>query len=260
MKKALCLLGLCLALGGSAPVADAHDLLPKALVEYVQTHPTATPAEIEAFMNGTPALASKDTASKMRLIEAAKHPQQTGFFGNALAFIRLGIGHILSGPDHILFVLSLLLVFHSLRHTLTLISCFTLSHSITLLLAGSNLLVLSARIVEPMIAFSIAFMAISTVFFREQRYKSLIVFGFGLFHGLGFAGLLRDLAIPQESFVSSLLFFNVGIEVGQMIILCCALPLLFLCRHKRWYPQMIRVFAIAISAIALVWMMERFWL
>ena len=137
----------------------------------------------------------------------------------------MGIEHILVGLDHILFVLTLLLVFVSIGEISKLATVFTVAHSLTLILAGTGLLVLSLAFVEPIIALSIACMAIATVFFSScpimKRYgvKTSLVFFFGLFHGLGFVGLLLELSIPADTFLSSLLVFNVEIEIGQLIII-----------------------------------------
>ncbi len=128
-----------------APVA-AHDLIPKNVQEYLQKNPQATDDEIKAFVEGNaPDLAkAKSQESVIRLVRQ----RQTSFLDNAFDFLKLGIKHILSGPDHILFVLSLLLVYISLRHTLRLTLTFTAAHSITLILAGSGILTLSSRIVN----------------------------------------------------------------------------------------------------------------
>jgi hypothetical protein len=146
-----------------------------------------------------------------------------------------------------------------LRYTLT----FTLAHSLTLVLAGSGILTLSSRVVEPVIALSIAVMAIATVFFSQNKYikntksKLSIIFFFGLFHGLGFAGLLQEINVPDDKFISSLLAFNVGIEAGQLVVIALALPIIYLLRNKRWYPLFIKIIAITISVIAIFWMIQR---
>ncbi len=246
----------------SAPPVFAHDLLPKQVVQYLAEHPHATPEEIQTYAQTLdPATAAKFTNTK-DVVETLRN-QRTNLLDNSFDFLKLGVGHILSGPDHILFVLSMLLVFATITELLQLTSTFTIAHSITLLLAGSGILVLSPRITEPLIAFSIAYMAIFTVFVaksdtpRALRNKIATVFFFGLFHGLGFAGLLREIAIPNDKFLSSLLSFNIGIEVGQLIIVFCAVPCIFFARNKSWYPKVIQVLASAISLVALFWVLQR---
>ena len=195
----------------------------------------------------------------MRILKNSK----TNLFDNAADFFRLGVGHILSGMDHILFVLSMLLVFATITELLQLTSAFTVAHSITLILAGTGILVLSPRISEPLIALSIAVMALASVFLERGMFSDRIraklstVFFFGLFHGLGFAGLLQEISIPDDTFMSSLLAFNVGIEVGQLVIIATALPFIFFFRNARWYPRFIKISAIVISLIAIFWFFQR---
>lgn len=119
-------------------------------------------------MSQTPEFADKfeNGAEILKIIRN----NQTSFFDNIYDFFRIGVGHILSGPDHILFVLSLLLVFISWKDILKLTGIFTIAHSITLLLAGTGLLVLSSRIIEPIIALSIAYVAFTSVFLKDTLY------------------------------------------------------------------------------------------
>jgi len=130
-------------------------------------------------------------------------------------------------------------------------------------LAGAGILTLSTHITEPLIAISISFVAITSVFLKKYKFfgnfkaKLGTVFFFGLFHGLGFAGLLEEIHIPQEHFVSSLFSFNVGIEIGQLIIVALALPLIILAREKKWYSIAIKILAIIIALLGILWAFER---
>lgn len=150
-----------------------------------------------------------------------------------------------------------------MAETLKLVTSFTLAHSVTLILAGAGLLVLTPEFVEPLIALSIAVMALFSVFYPKDGLlqsnwsKVGIVFFFGLFHGLGFAGLLEEIAIPQDKFVSSLFAFNVGIEIGQVIIIALTLPFIYYFRNRTWYPLVIKIIAIGISIVALLWFIQR---
>jgi hydrogenase/urease accessory protein HupE len=177
--------------------------------------------------------------------------------------VRLGIIHILEGTDHVLFVCSLLLIYTTFKREAILLSVFTLAHSISLIIAGSGILTLSSRIVEPVVALSITYMAITSVFlkrykaFRAHGNKVSTVFIFGLFHGLGFAGLLKNIQIPDDRFISSLLSFNIGIELGQFAIVAVALPFIYLYKNKKWYPKVIQVIAITIAIIGLLWGFQR---
>jgi hydrogenase/urease accessory protein HupE len=261
MKKII--ISLVLALLVLIPVTiSAHELLPKQLVEYIKANPNATPEEIQAYIqNQTPEFAEK-VKSKEDVIRIIGK-RDTGLLDNLLDFIKLGIQHILSGYDHILFVLSLLLVFISLKTILKLTGTFTIAHSITLILAGTGILTLNPRIVEPLIALSISYVAITTVFLKDRKFigearsKIFTVFFFGLFHGLGFAGLLKEIQIPEDRFLTSLIAFNVGIEIGQLIILAVTLPLIYYFRNKSWYPRLIQVFAIIIGGLGIFLAIQR---
>ncbi len=240
----------------------AHELLPKEVVEYIQDNPEATPEQIQEFVSkSSPELAEK-YESKEELVGAVKGSQNLGFFSNGFLFIQAGISHILSGPDHILFVLSLLLVFVSFKHILKMTSAFTIAHSITLILAGTAVLTLSSAIVEPIIALSIAYVAFTAVYFRDKSWASAtktipVVFLFGLFHGLGFAGLLQEIEIPKNLFVSSLLFFNVGIELGQLMVIAVVLPAIYFFKDKIWYTKVTTVLGTVFGLLGIFWGVQR---
>lgn len=243
-------------------IALAHELLPKVLTEYLSQNPDATPEEIQEFIRLEAPNFAEKYQDKDKVLELIRG-QNTNFFDNAYDFIKFGIEHILIGLDHILFVLSLLLVYVSVREILRLTIAFTFAHSITLLVAGSGLLVLSPKIVEPIIALSIAFVALTSVFFKDNKYlgniksKTTMVFIFGLFHGLGFAGLLEEIHLPKDKFISSLLSFNIGIELGQILIILIALPFIYLFRDKKMYPVIIKIIAVAMSVLSVFWVIQR---
>jgi hydrogenase/urease accessory protein HupE len=252
------------------------------LLNYLKNNPAAMEQDILDFMSQNPDITSQDfEAIAPFLIDPQQLDQKTSlaskktalnnqsskireFLVTASIFISLGIEHILSGFDHILFVISLILLWHGWRKILILISVFTVSHSITLILAGSELVELSPKIVEPIIAFSIFYTTLTSVFlskisrfFREFKYKIIIVFIFGLFHGLGFAGLLQNFEIPQDKFISSLLFFNIGVEIGQFLILLISLSVLFFVWKSKNNEKIIKFFAILILFISSFWFLER---
>lgn len=266
MKKTILniIYGLFISVGilTFTPVS-AHELLPKALQEYIQTNPNASVDDIQNFINSQEDLELKEKyTNKEDIVNIVKN-NNTNFFDNSFDFLKLGVEHILSGPDHILFVLSLLLVLVSIKEILKLTGTFTIAHSITLILAGSGILTLSSKIVEPLIALSIAYVAVSTVFlkhkpfFSSEKNKLISIFFFGLFHGLGFAGLLEDVALPKDRLISSLLGFNIGIEVGQLLIVLVAIPLLFLTKNKPWHDRMVQVIAIIIALLGTFWAIQR---
>jgi len=177
-------------------------------------------------------------------------------------YLWLGYTHILpKGLDHILFVLGLFLLSPRARPLLLQVTAFTIAHSITLGLSIYGLLSLPSRIVEPLIALSIAYVAIENLATRELKpWRLALVFLFGLLHGLGFAGVLRELGLPRGEFLTALLTFNVGVEAGQLTVIAAALIVTAPFVRKGWYHQ--RVVAPAswlIAAVGIYWTVVRLW-
>lgn len=176
-------------------------------------------------------------------------------------YLRLGFTHILpDGPDHMLFVLGLLLLTIRLRPLLVQVTAFTLAHCLTLALALYGVVQLPPRIVEPLIALSITYVAVENIFTRRLTpWRPLLVFGFGLLHGLGFAGVLVDLGLPPHDRVAALLAFNAGIEAGQLSVIALAYGLLLhWCKDRPWFKARITVPAsAAIALTGLYWTVER---
>ncbi len=179
-------------------------------------------------------------------------------------YLKLGFEHILPlGLDHILFVLSLYLLEPRLKPVLVQATAFTVAHSITLGLASQGLIYAPPTIVEPLIALSIVFVAVENLLVRQlNRWRIVIVFAFGLIHGLGFAGVLGELGLPSNQFFSALLAFNVGVELGQIAVILLAWAAIGRwTADKPWYHA--RVVVPACGAIALVaawWTVERLFL
>ena len=177
-------------------------------------------------------------------------------------YLQLGYTHILpKGLDHILFVLALFFASTRLKPLIWQISAFTLAHTLTLALATLGLVSLPASIVEPIIALSIAFVAMENLVFKDMtRWRPALVFGFGLFHGLGFAGVLSELGLPPGQLVPSLLSFNLGVELGQLTIIVACWLALHRFRDAAWYPWLVRAVSVAIAGVALWWTVERVFL
>ncbi len=187
--------------------------------------------------------------------------------------IVLGIDHIKIGSDHILFIIALLLpsvlvytsrgwepsagFVSSLWRVTKLVTMFTLAHSITLSLAGLGVFELPSRPVEVIIALSIILAALHNLRPRWANKEWGLAFGFGLFHGLGFAGLLTDLGLDRSNRVWSLLAFNVGVEIGQLAIIGLVFPAIYLLRRTRLYDVGFRVGSVALAVLATGWMLER---
>ncbi len=200
-------------------------------------------------------------------ITRALTPQQWGaqLYVIVSQFVWLGVLHILTGYDHILFLLSLVLLARSLRQVLILVTAFTLAHSVTLTLAGLHIITLSPRVVEPLIALSIVYVAARNIWQLRHHAEAdprsgdrwLVAAGFGLVHGLGFAGALTDAGVPANFFVPALVSFNVGIEGGQLIILLAVLPVLaFIKRWRSWRPVFMSSSAV-IAGLAAIWCIGR---
>ncbi|MDQ7016834.1 MAG: HupE/UreJ family protein [Gammaproteobacteria bacterium] len=183
------------------------------------------------------------------------------WYETASMYLVAGFEHILpKGLDHILFVLGLFLFSLTLRPLLWQVTMFTVAHTLTLGLAMNGWISLPAQVVEPLIAVSIAYIGFENVFRATlQRSRLLLVFVFGLLHGLGFASVLQEFGLPKEAFALALISFNVGVELGQLAIVTLAfLAVGFWFRHKPWYRGRIVIPASLLIAITgLVWAWQR---
>lgn len=179
---------------------------------------------------------------------------------SALSFIVLGIEHILTGYDHLAFLLALLLTGDSLCRNAKIITSFTVAHSLTLALATLGLVDIRAAIVEPLIAASIVFVGLENLFRRPLAARWLVTFGFGLVHGLGFASALRELGIGQLSVraVLPLLSFNVGVELAQIAFAAVVLPLVWkLMRRPVFTLRHVPALSLLITLAGVYWFLAR---
>jgi hydrogenase/urease accessory protein HupE len=147
-------------------------------------------------------------------------------------FLWMGVMHILSGLDHVLFVLTLVIAARTRRELVLIVSSFTLAHSISLALGTFDLVTASPRLVEPLIALSIVYVAVENVVRRAPPSRPAITFGFGLVHGLGFSAALRELGLPARQLVGPLVGFNLGVELGQLAIVLPLLPIVMWLRRS----------------------------
>ena len=179
----------------------------------------------------------------------------------AWRYLTLGFTHIVPhGLDHMLFVLGIYLLSGRARSVLLQVSAFTVAHSITLGLSLYGIVAVSSKIVEPLIAVSIAYVAIENIFLAELKSRRVaLVFAFGLLHGMGFAGALRDLGLPRSEFLTALLTFNIGVETGQLAVIGTAFILIgWHCANRTWYRSRIVVPTSAlIACLAVYWTIER---
>ena len=178
-------------------------------------------------------------------------------------YLVLGFTHILpKGLDHMLFVLGLFLLSTRLAPLLWQVTAFTLAHSITLALSMYGVIALSPAIVEPLIAASIVAVAVENLLTaRLHAWRVFVVFGFGLLHGLGFAGVLTEIGLPRDEFVTGLIAFNVGVEGGQLAVIALAFLVVgYWFRHRPWYrARVVLPLSALIALTGAYWMVERLW-
>lgn len=179
----------------------------------------------------------------------------------ATLYLKLGFQHILPlGFDHILFVLSLFLLSPKLKPIMWQSLAFTVAHSVTLGLAMYNVIKPSSKIVEPLIALSIMYVALENIFSPKLKASRIgVVFLFGLVHGMGFAGALQQLGLPKTSYLSSLIMFNVGVELGQLTVILAAWFLVgkWLGDKPIYRKAVVIPLSILIAVIAGFWTVQR---
>ncbi len=189
---------------------------------------------------------------------AAEPAEAPTFWG----FLQLGVEHIWTGYDHLLFLFALLVVCRSFRSIVAIITCFTLAHSITLALATLEVVNLPSRFVEAAIAASIVFVGLENVVRRgaEPKGRWALTFAFGLIHGFGFASVLKDLGVGQggQGLAMPLFTFNAGVEIGQVVVAACVLPIVWkLRKNETFLRRGVPALSAAIAAAGLYWFLER---
>ena len=213
----------------------------------------AAPATAPVPGSGLPAVAAP----------AAATPEEAHITSSALSWwdlLRLGFHHIVpAGIDHILFVVCLFLLSPKPRPLLIQVSAFTLAHSVTLGLAMAGLVLLPSRLVETLIAASIVVMAVENLFMREVKpWRWMLVFLFGLVHGLGFAGSFASLQMTSGDFFRPLLLLNLGIELGQLSVVAACIVLTVWMWRQPWYRRaVVQPASILIALLATWWTIER---
>ena len=192
----------------------------------------------------------------------------------AATYLRLGVEHILFGFDHLLFVLALVILVGEWRRVAVTVTAFTIAHSITLAAATLGFVNVPGPPVEATIAISIVLVAVEILNARHgkpsltTRLPWLVAFSFGLLHGFGFAGALAEVGLPQHAIPVALLFFNLGVEVGQLVFVAAVLSSLWLLRHaalqllglaliQRIFARLDNIVAYAIGIVAAYWLVER---
>ena len=193
-------------------------------------------------------------------------PAETSSAQLAATYTWLGIEHILIGIDHLLFVFALLLIVREWRRLVATITAFTLAHSVTLAAATLGWMSAPQQPVEAVIALSIVFLAMEFIHGRQgrpgaaARWPWLIAFVFGLLHGFGFAGALAEVGLPQQSIPLALVFFNIGVELGQLFFIAVVLALAALLQsllRPGWMQRLELLAVYTIGSLASFWLIER---
>ncbi len=209
-----------------------------------------TPGVPSATGDGPAAPAASATATA----PAPASPESS----SAWAFFKMGIEHILTGYDHLVFLFGLVLLRARLKELLAVVTAFTVAHSITLAIAVLGIFTPSPRFVEPAIALSIAYVGIENFYVKDASKRWRITFPFGLIHGFGFAGALQQINLPRAEIPVALVTFNLGVEAGQLFAMSIILPMVILVRQKDWFePKGVRVLSGAVALAGGVWFVIR---
>jgi hydrogenase/urease accessory protein HupE len=183
-----------------------------------------------------------------------------GVFAVIRKFIPAGIHHILIGPDHLLFLVGLLLLGGSIRRLAMVVTSFTIAHSVTLSLAALNIITPPARIIEPAIALSIVFVGADNLLAQGGRdVRAWIAFGFGFVHGFGFANVLREMELPARALGWSLFSFNFGVEIGQLLVVVLVASAFAALRARSVWAraQLVHVGSTVVIAAGSFWFVQR---
>lgn len=173
-----------------------------------------------------------------------------------LSFFKLGIEHLLTGYDHILFLLTVIIAMN-LADTIKAVTAFTLAHSLTMALAFLGLVSLPSSVVEPLIALTIVYVAAENVLTPDAWRRWVLTGLFGLVHGLGFVGALKTITVSRDELLLSLASFNIGIECGQLLVIAMAAPALWYLRTRSWDRRFCRGFSVGVGALASFWLFQR---
>lgn len=201
-----------------------------------------------------------ETGDRSSPIDLTAAPPKHTRLGVAVTYLTLGFTHIVpKGLDHMLFVLGIFLLSRRVKEVLLQVSAFTIAHSITLALSIYGVISVPAAIVEPLIAVSIAYVAIENMILSELRsWRVALVFFFGLLHGMGFAGVLHELGLPRSEFITALVTFNAGVEAGQLSVIAAAFLVVGWWGTRSWYRRVVVLPAsLLIACTAIYWTFER---
>ena len=234
-----------------------HLVIRAALFPYDPTHQTF----VNVYEND--ALAHQQVLSAGRPTMEYYTGGRQGAFAVFATFTKAGIHHIAIGPDHILFIVGLLLLGGSVLRLLGIVSAFTVGHSITLSLAVLNVVTPPARIIEPAIALSIVYVGADNLLSSRgaRDVRAWIALFFGLVHGFGFASVLREIGLPSRALGISLFSFNLGVEIGQAVIVVLVASLLALLRRRDPVRagRLVTAASVLVTLAGAYWFVERIW-
>jgi hypothetical protein len=186
--------------------------------------------------------------------------EEKTFLATVWGFVKLGIEHIFTGYDHLAFLAGLLIMTTSVKGLFKVVTSFTAAHSITLALATFGLVSVPSRVIESLIALSIAYIAIENFTGRALIHRWKITFLFGLIHGFGFSNVLKEMALTRRTLAISLFSFNGGVELGQLAFVSLVFPLVLYLTASRWKGRFLTASSLGIAALGFFWFIQRaFW-
>jgi hypothetical protein len=220
---------------------------------------------VEIQVDAEPAAPPATNTVPAPVAETAPPPAPAKGGGSAFKqFVLLGVEHIGTGYDHLLFLFALLVVTRSFRSALVVITAFTLAHSITLAVATFNLVQLPARYTEPLIAATIVYVGVENLVRRGDPHgRWMLTFAFGLIHGFGFASVLRDMGVGARAggVAMPLFSFNLGVELGQIAVAAIVLPILWQLRKREVFVQRgVAACSVIVALAGSYWFVQRVWL
>lgn len=171
--------------------------------------------------------------------------------------MKLGVEHIFTGYDHLAFLAGLLLMTPALSSLLRVVTSFTLAHSITLALATFELVSIPSRVIESLIALSIAYVAIENFTGKTLVHRWKMTFLFGLVHGFGFSNVLQEIELTRRDLALSLFSFNGGVEIGQLVFVSALFPMVYYATRSRWKKRFLSAASLSIMCLGFYWFIER---
>ncbi|KEO81122.1 HupE/UreJ family protein [Tumebacillus flagellatus] len=182
---------------------------------------------------------------------------ELSFWSTLGQFVVMGVEHILTGYDHLAFLLTLIILGGTFKNILKIVTSFTVAHSVTLILSAMNIVALPTRLIESLVAVTILYVALENQFIKNTNYRWVLTGFFGLVHGFAFAGALAETQVPKNHFLEALLTFNIGVEIGQLLVVIVLLPIILYIRRFRWNVWVVRGLSGSVALFGLIWFVQR---